>query len=105
MPGGPVRRSTTLELVVPLRFPNNMRHSMALPRRPDVLVHAEQVDGVVTALDLGQASIVGAIGLLDPVVLIVGHEIDVDAVRRKGCSGLEQMPRPRDAGLVLRLVL
>src|SRR5262245_63954496 len=65
-----------------------------LPRRPDILVHAEQVGGVVTPLDLGQAAIVRAIRFLDPVDFVVGHEIDVDAARGEGCGGLEQMASP-----------
>src|SRR5262245_64762847 len=83
------RRPTHALLPARLAGPPRL-FGIELPRRPDVLVHAEQVAGVVAPLDFGQAAIVRAVGLLDPVDFVVGHEIDVDAARGEGCGGLEQ---------------
>src|SRR5262245_36794452 len=51
---------------------------------PDILVHAEEVVGIVTALDFSQTAVVCAIRLLDPILFIVGHEVDVDAAGGEG---------------------
>src|SRR5258707_12723290 len=85
------------------RYDSNFGNA-ALPGRPDVLVHAEQVVGIVAALDFSEAAIVRAIRLLDAVIFIARHEIDVDAARREGGSGLKELACPRDAGRILSFV-
>ena len=56
---------------------------------------------VVAALDLGEAPVVRAIRLLDSVIFIIGHEIDVDTARRIRCGRLKELASPSDAGLIL----
>ncbi len=45
----------------------------------DVLVQMEEVVGVVPALDLGQPREVAAVVVLDPGLVVVGHEVDITA--------------------------
>src|SRR6185312_10044023 len=52
-------------------------------RRADVLVHAEEIVRVVAALDLGEAPVILAVGLLDPALFVIGHEVDIDAAGRE----------------------
>src|ERR1700746_1404290 len=56
------------------------------------------------ALDFSQSPIVPATFLLDPVAIIVGHEIDVPTARGEGGRGPEQLAGPRHASRVLSLV-
>src|SRR5262245_44772943 len=72
--------------------------------RPDILVHAEEVVRVVAAFDVGQTAVVWAIGLLDAVFFIVGHEVDVDTAGGEGCGCIEQPAGPSDTSLVLSRV-
>src|SRR5262249_51554575 len=70
----------------------------------DVVVDAEKVVGIITALDFTQSPIVRAIRLLNPLVFIVGHKIDVRTARGEGCGGPEQLASPRHTSRVLSLV-
>src|SRR3954454_23269547 len=45
--------------------------------RPDVLVVAEEVARVVPALDVDQAVGVAFVVVLDPLLIVAGHEVDV----------------------------
>jgi hypothetical protein len=49
------------------------------PLRCDVLVDVEEVAGIVRPLDLDQAVMVLAVVVLDLVVIVVLHEVDVAA--------------------------
>src|SRR4029079_16395073 len=69
--------------------------------RSDILVHAEEIVGVVTALDVNQAAVVCAIRFLTPFVFIVGHEVDVHAAGGETRGRIEQSARPCDASRVL----
>ena len=51
----------------------------AEPLRFDVLIDVEQIAGIVRALDLDQAVVVLAIVVLDLVVVVVLHEVDIAA--------------------------
>src|SRR5579859_3832556 len=56
------------------------------PSGRDVLVHVEQIAGIVRPLDLDQSVVVLAVVVADLVVVVVLHEVDVAArlgVRRK----------------------
>src|SRR5882672_8694129 len=78
------------------RYDSNFGNA-ALPGRPDVLVHAERVVGIVAARNFREAAIVRAIRLLHAVIFVARHEIDVDAARREGCGGVEEGACPSHA--------
>jgi hypothetical protein len=48
--------------------------------RCDVLVHVEEVGGVIGALDLNQPIIVLPVVVLDLVIIVVLHEVDITAL-------------------------
>jgi hypothetical protein len=52
-------------------FASSRLHS----ERPDVLIHAKQVPGVVHALYAGEAVVVGAVGGTHPISFVGGEEV------------------------------
>src|SRR5262245_33357572 len=88
----------------PSQTSNRVFSDSELFNRSDVLVHAEQVVGIVTELDFTQAAVIRAIRLFDSVSFIVRHEIDIHATRGEGCCGLKESTSPCRAVSVLCLV-
>src|SRR6185312_11257228 len=70
--------------------------------RPDMLVHPEEIAGVVFGLDRGQALRIAKIGATYAVGVVLGNEIDVGAAGRERRRRVEQRPRPGDALGVVR---
>ena len=73
--------------------------SSAVPshRRLDILVEAEQVRWVVLVLQLDQASVVGPIGIPDPLgPVIIAQVIHVHTVRQMRPYRVEELARPAD---------
>src|ERR1035437_2799854 len=53
-------------------------------RRPNILVHVEEVAGVVLRLDGAQAIVVAAVGGADAIFPFIHHEVDISAARAVG---------------------
>src|SRR6185503_2921939 len=66
-----------------------------------VLVHAEEVGGVVLPLDLREALVVRTEGRAHAVALVGRHEVHVGAGAGEGRGGLEVVAGPADAAIVL----
>src|SRR3954453_7994149 len=68
--------------------------------RGDVVVGVEHVAGVVAALDLAQAVVVGAVGGADRVLrLVVAQVVQPAAAVELGLQGGERLARPADVGV------
>ena len=61
---------------------------------PDVLVHVEEVVGVVLFLDASQARVVVAVGRLHSLLPFLHHEVDVSSARRIGMHCVEIVLSP-----------
>ena len=62
--------------------------------RPDVLIHAEQVRGIVLVLDRSQPIVVVTERRLDPLLALIHHEIDVRAAGRVRMHRVEVVLAP-----------
>src|SRR2546421_781039 len=69
--------------------------------RPDVLVYAEEVLGVVAILDLHQSSIVVAIAGHDAVIPLVHHHVQIAAAGREGVNGVPVVTYPGDVAVIV----
>ena len=67
----------------------------------NVLIHPEEILRIISLLELNEASIAVAVGQPDPVSLLLRHEVHVDAASGVGSRGIEKIPAPGNAGLVL----
>src|SRR5215831_9216871 len=56
--------------------------------RLDVLVHAEEICGVVLLLNAGETTVIVAESGLNPILALVHHEVDVSAAGGIGMQGL-----------------
>src|ERR1017187_5103654 len=72
--------------------------------RADILVHVEEVAGVVLRLDGGKAMVVAAVGGADAVFSLFHHEVDIGAAGAVGMQRVVVVPGPagdeRAVGLV-----
>src|SRR5580700_1703957 len=66
-------------------------------RGPDVLVKPEDVVRVVGGLDAGQAVVIAAVGVPDPVAALVAQVVDIHAPEM-GAHGVEEFTSPADIG-------
>src|SRR5690606_17613901 len=71
----------------------------------DVLVHAEEVVGIVAIFEGDQAGVVGSVRVRHPLRLVGGDEVHVHAARREGRYRFEQIACPGHACVVLRSVV
>src|SRR5689334_19393972 len=68
-----------------------------------IVVHAEQIARIVASLDLRQPRVVAGVDAAgDAILLVGGHEVDVDAAGGVRRGRVEERARPPDARLVLR---
>src|SRR5271157_702545 len=97
------RRSWRSMKIGMLRTPGLRRDASS--RRADVLVHMQQIGGIVLLLHGRQAIVIGSVGGLDPrLALVVHHEVGVGALEVERMNGLPIVLRPLLEGQGFRRV-